>query len=190
MVFVTIHAGAGSGILLETMRKFRRPFRSIVNRPKPGETYLRVVPSLEPESRPAGYRVKSATIITSPLPAQGTRSQLLNRSRLVNALTVDVEDYYQVSAFESFIRRQQWPDFESRVEPNTHKILEALNRAEVRGTFFVLGYVAQRHPELIRTIHEAGHEIGCHSYWHRLVYHQTPAEFREDLQHARDLLQD
>jgi polysaccharide deacetylase family protein (PEP-CTERM system associated) len=109
---------------------------------------------------------------------------------LVNALTVDVEDYYQVSGFENCVARADWGAYPSRIEIGTRKILELLAAASVRGTFFLLGWVAERNPRLVRAIHRAGHEIGCHSYWHRLVYQQTPAEFRADLRRARDVLQD
>ena len=109
---------------------------------------------------------------------------------LLNALTVDVEDYYHVSAFEQCVRRDQWDHLESRVVASTHTILRLLDRAEVRGTFFVLGWVAERQPHLVRAIRAAGHEIGCHSYWHRLIYRQTPAEFRYDLVRGRDVLED
>jgi len=172
LVFITIHAGAGSGILVEALWKLLGPCRAVIHRPK---QRLTVRPSVIPF-------LASTTVERNEKNASPTCS--------LNALTVDVEDYYQVSAFESLIHRQQWPEFESRVVPSTHRILEVLERHSVRGTFFVLGYVAERHPELIRTIHEAGHEIGCHSYWHRLIYKQSPMEFRADLRHARDLLQD
>ena len=109
---------------------------------------------------------------------------------LLNALTIDVEDYYQVSAYEGRLQRSQWSRLESRVVKNTELLLEALAQAGVRGTFFILGWVAERFPQLARDIHAAGHEIGCHSYWHRLVYRQTPAAFREDLRRARDVLQE
>src|SRR5207237_2101064 len=74
--------------------------------------------------------------------------------------------------------------------PATHTILAALERASTRATFFVLGWVADKHPDLVRAIRAAGHEVGCHGYWHRLIYRQTPDEFREDLCRARDALQD
>jgi len=109
---------------------------------------------------------------------------------IVNAFTVDVEDYFQVSAFENDIRRDQWDQFESRVVANTKRILELLARHDVRATFFVLGWVARQYPELVREIHSAGHEIGSHSFWHRLIYTQTPDEFRTDLRQSRDLLAD
>src|SRR5439155_2582877 len=111
-------------------------------------------------------------------------------ARLRNALTIDVEDYYHVSAFETCVARSAWDGFESRVVGSTHKILEILEAASVRATFFVLGWVARRHPGLVRDLHAAGHEIGCHSYGHRLIYRQTAAAFRADLRRARDLLQD
>lgn len=107
-----------------------------------------------------------------------------------NALTIDVEDYYQVSNFERHISRQDWPRYPSRVVPNTRRVLEALEHSGVKATFFVLGYVAQQHPALVREIEAAGHEIGSHSYWHRLIYELTPDQFRDDLRRSRDLLQD
>jgi polysaccharide deacetylase family protein (PEP-CTERM system associated) len=109
---------------------------------------------------------------------------------LLNALTIDVEDYYHVTGFEGCAPRARWDEFPARVEIGTHRILEQLDRAGVRATFFVLGWVAERQPALVRAIHAAGHEIGCHSYWHRLIYTQTPDEFRADLRRGRDVLQD
>jgi polysaccharide deacetylase family protein (PEP-CTERM system associated) len=108
----------------------------------------------------------------------------------VNALTVDVEDYFHVTAFEGRVRRADWDYYPSRVAANTRRILDLLDAGAVRATFFVLGWVAERQPALVRAIAAAGHEIGCHSYWHRLIYQQTPEEFRADLRRARDVLQD
>ncbi|HEX6987537.1 MAG TPA: XrtA system polysaccharide deacetylase [Planctomycetaceae bacterium] len=105
-----------------------------------------------------------------------------------NAFTVDVEDYYHVSAFGDRIRPADWDGFESRVVANTEKILRLLSRHNVRATFFVLGWVADRFPSLVRDIACEGHEIGCHSYSHRLVYEQTEEEFRADLRRALDAL--
>jgi len=109
---------------------------------------------------------------------------------LLNALTVDVEDYFQVTAFEKHIDRDEWPNYGDRIVANTHRILRLLESHEVKGTFFVLGWVAERFPELVRDIHASGHEIGSHSYWHRLIYEQTPQQFREDLRRSRDVLED
>lgn len=101
--------------------------------------------------------------------------------RILNAFTVDVEDYYHVSAFARTVRPAEWDQYPSRVVASTQRVLDLLETAGVRGTFFVLGWVAHRFPRLVRDIQRAGHEIGCHSYWHRLVYEQTPEQFRDDL---------
>lgn len=108
----------------------------------------------------------------------------------VNALTVDVEDYFQVEAFADVVRREDWSKWESRVERNTHRLLDLLARREVRSTFFILGWVAEHHPQLVREIAEAGHEIACHSYHHQLIHSQSRDEFRADLRRAKFLLED
>ncbi len=106
-------------------------------------------------------------------------------SGVVNALTIDVEDYFQVSAFDGHVSRDDWPSFESRVSRNTDRLLELFDEAGTRATFFVLGWVAERYPELIRRIHAGGHELASHGFGHQLVYTQTPERFREDLRRAR-----
>jgi polysaccharide deacetylase family protein (PEP-CTERM system associated) len=111
-------------------------------------------------------------------------------NRMLNALTVDVEDYYQVEAFSQVVRREDWPKWESRVQQNTNLLLEMFARHNVKATFFTLGYVAEMHPELVRQIANAGHEVACHSYHHRLIYHQTPEEFRQDVRKSKQLLED
>lgn len=115
---------------------------------------------------------------------------MIASSNVRNAFTVDVEDYYHVSAFEKDIDRSSWGEFQSRVEANTLKIADLLDQHQVQGTFYILGWVADRQPQLVRELHHRGHEIGSHSYWHRLVYSQTPDEFRDDLRRSRDVLQD
>ncbi len=109
---------------------------------------------------------------------------------MINAFTVDVEDYFHVQAFERHIDRASWPQFEGRVVGSTHRLLALLDRHAVRGTFFVLGWVAQRFADLVRQIRAAGHDVGTHSYWHRLVYEQTPDEFRRDLRDSKAVLED
>ena len=106
-----------------------------------------------------------------------------------NYLTVDVEDYFQVSAFEGVIRPEQWGTFTPRVVENTRRILDLLDEHQVKATFFVLGWTAAAFPELVKEIDGRGHEIACHSYYHRLIYNLTPAQFREDTRQARDVLQ-
>jgi polysaccharide deacetylase family protein (PEP-CTERM system associated) len=108
----------------------------------------------------------------------------------LNAFTVDVEDYFQVSAFENFVSRATWDDLPSRVVANTRRLLALLDGHDVRGTFFVLGWVARKYPALVREIQTAGHEIGSHSYWHRLIYTQTRNEFRTDLRLSKHVLED
>ncbi len=131
-----------------------------------------------------------------PFPVEDDRQNLQGQEKdlveapITNAFTVDVEDYFQVTAFERDIRRDDWDNFPSRVVPNTQRLLELLAAQDVRGTFFVLGWVASRYPDLIQDIHAAGHEIASHSYWHRLVYQQTPDEFREDLRASKQILED
>jgi polysaccharide deacetylase family protein (PEP-CTERM system associated) len=109
---------------------------------------------------------------------------------IVNAMTIDVEDYFHVSVFDGVVPRQRWPDLESRVSANTDRLLIILEEAEIQATFFVLGWVAERWPELVRRIAERGHEIASHGYGHRLVYDQTPREFREDLRRAKGVVED
>ena len=103
--------------------------------------------------------------------------------------TVDVEDYFHVSAFSSVISPDDWDQYECRVERNTRAVLDIAANAGTRGTFFVLGWVAERYPDLVTEIQQAGHEIGCHSQWHQLVYELGPERFRSDLRESRDILQ-
>ncbi|MGE0081188.1 MAG: XrtA system polysaccharide deacetylase [Thiohalomonadaceae bacterium] len=107
-----------------------------------------------------------------------------------NAMTVDVEDYYQVSAFADRVRPADWPAFEPRVARNTFRLLALFENAGVRATFFVLGWVAERNPGLVREIAAAGHEVACHGYSHELIYRQTPAQFHQETRRAKEVLED
>ena len=107
----------------------------------------------------------------------------------LNALTVDVEDYFQVSAFRASVSQDDWESFPSRVEQNTERVLLLFDELGVKATFFVLGWVAEHFPRLVRRIIDAGHEVGCHSYAHRLVYEMTPAEFRADTLRAMQVIE-
>jgi len=107
-----------------------------------------------------------------------------------HALTVDVEDYFQVSAFANQIDIKDWPNWPLRVEQNTHTLLELFERKDVKATFFVLGWVAERCPELIRAIHKAGHEVASHGMTHQLVYNQKPETFREETLRSKQLIED
>ena len=107
-----------------------------------------------------------------------------------NALSVDVEDWFQVGAFERTIARADWDGLASRVERNTDAVLAQFDRAGVTATFFTLGWVAQRHPALIRRIVDQGHEIASHGVDHVRVFTMTPAQFRSDLAEARKTIED
>jgi len=105
-------------------------------------------------------------------------------------MTVDVEEHYQVSGFESTVRRDQWDAFPSRVEANTSRLLDLFDELDVKATFFVLGWVAERHRDLVRSISERGHEVASHGYSHKLVYTQQPDEFRDETVRSKALLQE
>jgi polysaccharide deacetylase family protein (PEP-CTERM system associated) len=108
----------------------------------------------------------------------------------LNAFTVDVEDYFQVSALAPAVARDTWGSRELRVERNTERMLELLVERGVAGTFFVLGWVAERCPALVRRISAAGHEIACHGYSHELIYRQTRADFALETERSKKLLED
>jgi polysaccharide deacetylase family protein (PEP-CTERM system associated) len=109
---------------------------------------------------------------------------------VLNALSIDVEDYYHVSGFESVVRFEDWDRYESRVEGNTYRILDLLDQYQTKATFFVLGWVAERQPQLIRAIDGRGHEVASHGYAHRRIYTQTPEQFREETQRSKQTIED
>ncbi len=109
---------------------------------------------------------------------------------MLNALSCDLEDYFQVQDCEGVISRDAWAAMPSRLEASTERVLALLDETGVRGTFFVLGWNAERHPELVRRIAAAGHEIASHGYEHKMIFEQTPDEFREDVTRSRALLED
>jgi polysaccharide deacetylase family protein (PEP-CTERM system associated) len=109
---------------------------------------------------------------------------------LVNAFSVDVEDYFQVLALSPAIPVESWPTREYRVEANTEVILKLCAEKNVRGTFFILGWVAEKSPQLVKRIAAAGHEIACHGYSHQLIYKQTQAVFRDETLRSKHFLED
>jgi polysaccharide deacetylase family protein (PEP-CTERM system associated) len=113
----------------------------------------------------------------------------VERRPIVNALTVDVEDYFQVSAFESHVSRADWEQQPRRVESNVERILELLDEHGARATFFTLGWIAERHPAMVRSIAERGHEIASHGYSHRRASEQKPDEFFADVLRAKEILE-
>jgi polysaccharide deacetylase family protein (PEP-CTERM system associated) len=104
-------------------------------------------------------------------------------------MTVDVEDYFHVSVFDGVVPRSEWEGLESRVCRNTERLLALFDEHRVRATFFVLGWVAERSPSLVRQIVAGGHEVACHSYGHRLVYDLGRAQFRDDVRRAKGVLE-
>jgi polysaccharide deacetylase family protein (PEP-CTERM system associated) len=108
----------------------------------------------------------------------------------LNALSVDLEEYFQVSNFDKLIDRSQWDALPSRVIESTHRLLDLFDQTESRATFFALGWVAERNPKLLREIADRGHEIACHGYAHELVYELGPERFLSDLKRARAAIED
>ena len=117
-------------------------------------------------------------------------SQKLLTPGIVNAMSVDVEDYFQVSAFENTISSKDWDSLPCRVEANTNRILDLFAEHDAKATFFMLGWVAERYPELVRSIVDSGHELASHGYTHTRVTQQTPEAFSEDIAKTKSLLED
>ncbi len=115
-----------------------------------------------------------------------TKTQL-NR---ISALTVDVEDYFHVAAFENNIKSSDWHKMPVRVERNTYRLLELFEQQQAQATFFLLGWVAERYPQLVRAIHAAGHEVASHGYNHTKATLQSRAEFATDIRDTKKLLED
>jgi polysaccharide deacetylase family protein (PEP-CTERM system associated) len=109
---------------------------------------------------------------------------------ITNALTIDVEDYFQVSAFAPYIARDDWDRRECRVEHNVARILDMLATRQTKATFFVLGWIAERYPALVRSIAAAGHEIASHGYGHQRASDLSQAQFEADIRHAKAILED
>lgn len=110
--------------------------------------------------------------------------------KVTHAMTVDVEDYFHVAAFNKVIDPSTWDSWPCRVEQNTNTLLALFDRNKIKITFFILGWVAERYPELIKRIHQQGHEIASHGYSHQLIYKQDPEVFREETAKSKQILED
>lgn len=115
---------------------------------------------------------------------------MAEKERIPNALTIDVEDYFQVAALAEAVRYDDWSSMEYRVEANTDRILGLFDQAGVKATFFTLGWVAERSPQLVKRIAQAGHEVASHGYSHQLIYNQTPDVFAEETRRSKGILED
>jgi polysaccharide deacetylase family protein (PEP-CTERM system associated) len=114
---------------------------------------------------------------------------LMNTKPITHAMTVDVEDYYHVAAFAKVIKPQDWDQWPSRVEANTDKLLQLFADRNIKITFFILGWVAEKYPDLVKRIHSQGHEIASHGYSHQLIYKQTPEVFRAETVLSKQILE-
>jgi polysaccharide deacetylase family protein (PEP-CTERM system associated) len=120
---------------------------------------------------------------------QLTQTEFCQEPNVLNAITVDVEDYFHTEAMSAVVPANTWEQMPSRVVPMTERLLDLFARHDCKGTFFFLGWVAERHPQLVQKVVSSGHEIGCHSYWHRAVFRLSPDEFREDTRRAKDVIE-
>src|SRR5689334_14165936 len=109
---------------------------------------------------------------------------------MINALTVDVEEYFHPNEIQPYVDPTRWEGLPSRIDDQISQTLDLLQRQGTKATFFILGWVAEHHPRAVQAIFAAGHEIGCHSYAHELVYRLTPAQFRRDTERAVAAIED
>ncbi len=107
---------------------------------------------------------------------------------MVNVFTVDLEDWFVVSNLSGAVPRDSWPQRERRLAVGARKLLDILARFNVRATFFVLGYTAEQHPDIVRSVRDAGHEIATHGYGHQRITEQSPAQFEEDLTRSLEVI--
>ena len=114
----------------------------------------------------------------------------MTKPAITHAMTVDVEDYFHVAAFAKVISPDDWDKWPTRVEANTHKLLQLFADHNLKITFFILGWVAERYPELVKAIRAQGHEIASHGFSHQLIYKQTPAVFRAETAKSKQILED
>ena len=141
-------------------------------------------------TRPATPRHSTTAAHAILRPSHQTTPQPAGGMPIVNACTIDVEDYFQVSNFAHLVSRGDWDRIPLRLRIGTEKLLATLDHHGVRATFFILGWIAERCPDLVRRIVAGGHEVGCHSHEHRLVYDQSRTQFRKDLRRSKQAIED
>jgi polysaccharide deacetylase family protein (PEP-CTERM system associated) len=118
------------------------------------------------------------------------KNQDSKSGQMTHILSVDVEDYFQVEAFAGSVSRDSWNQWPSRVVANTQRVLDLFDQYNAKATFFFVGWVAEHFPHLVREVQSRGHELACHSYWHRTVYSLSPDEFRTDTRQAKKVIED
>jgi polysaccharide deacetylase family protein (PEP-CTERM system associated) len=143
-----------------------------------------------PHARDEGPTERQGESVRADAAPAGAAAPSRSGAAVLNAMTVDVEDYFHVEAFAGTISRDSWDSLPCRVERNTDRLLQVFADANVKATFFMLGWVAERYPELARRITGSGHELASHGYTHRRADSQTPEEFRADIRRAKALLED
>lgn len=121
---------------------------------------------------------------------QDLTNQDSKSGQITHILSVDVEDYFQVEAFAGSVSRESWNQWPSRVVANTRRVLDLFDEYNAKATFFFVGWVAEHFPHLVREVLSRGHELACHSYWHRTVYSLSPDEFRRDTRQAKKVIED
>jgi polysaccharide deacetylase family protein (PEP-CTERM system associated) len=147
-------------------------------------------PHLSETLSPAARRSDATPSRAAP-PSKSNVTHADDRSGpILNAMTVDVEEHFQVSGFEGSVRREDWESHPSRVSENTGRLLDLFDEVGIRATFFVLGWLGERHPALVRRIADRGHEIASHGYSHRLAYSQAQEEFRSETERSKRILED
>lgn len=184
VLYLTIHFGLGYGFLAQAFDALRgRRRRGVV----PDDRTVRE------QTFPASTNLRYQVVEAAPgVPARTKQvnSGAAAKPQRLNAFSVDVEDYFHTEAMSAVVPKERWNDMPSRVQDRTLRVFEILAHHQVLGTFFFLGWVAERFPELVREALKLGHEVGCHSFWHRRVYLLSPAEFRADTLRAMRAIED
>jgi len=185
MVYLTIHIGLGYGFLVEAANALRSRCRAMLGVTEAHRNQTVFCDSTA--NRPESPKVQ---VSRGDQAADRLSSTVATERKRINAFTVDVEDYFHTEAMTSVVSREQWEHMPSRVQSSTLRVFELLGKYNVCGTFFFLGWVAERFPELVREALKLGHEVGCHSFWHRRVSQLSPSEFRDDTLRAKRAIED
>ncbi len=190
-IYATIHLGLGFGFLADLLTSLRRSSPSGEGRNEK-EGFSEDIQSKFSNTLAGrmSARVSAANIASPAAERQQSTHDFENQSATLNAFTVDVEDYFHTEAMTSAVSREDWKHLPSRVQSSTYRLFELMAAHDVRGTFFFLGWIAERFPGLVREAVKLGHEVGCHSYWHRPIFRLSPDEFHADTLRAKRAIED